>query len=456
MVQPVWQRRRFLATAGLAGAAAALSGCGGSSTGSGVGLRYMYWGSAFEKRGIEQMLDQFGDEHPGVTVEPIHVPGDYETKINTLVASNDLPDVAYLGAATAYRLAEQGKLLDLEPHLKDYPLLADRSPGSYFYWAEGKNLGTHASNQIILTWYNRATLTAAGVEPPPAVAADAWDWDTLINTADRLTVDRDGRHPSEAGFNADQVAQFGLSLPMTHWYSLVRSNGGNIADEAGTRCLLNTPEVIEVFQRMQDAVHRHRVSPSPAQLGAAESGSAPTTTVLLQTKRVAMAIDGHWTLLDLGQSDLDYGVGVLPAFQEPITQRNRTPRVIRSGAEHLEQTLQLYTYAMDPEHIDLFRAGLWMPVDEKYFTDETALATWINPDVHPPEFKTAAIDYMINNSVTGYAERLKNATAINEVVTPALQQIELGTRPAADVLNELAAKVEPLLQGWYPGPETYR
>ncbi len=243
---------------------------------------------------------------------------------------------------------------------------------------------------------------------------------------------------------------------MSHWYSLVRSNGGDIADEAGTRCLLNAPEAVLVFQRMQDAVHQDRVSPSPAQLGAADSGSAPTTTVLLQTKRVAMAIDGHWTLLDLGQSDLDYGVGVLPAFQEPITQRNRTPRVIRSGAEHLEETFQLYTYAMDPEHIDLFRAGLWMPVDEKYFTDEAALASWINPDVHPPEFKTAAIDYMIDHSVTGYAERLKNATAINEVVTPALQQLELGTRPAADVLNELAAKVEPLLQGWYPGPETYR
>ncbi|MGW5363426.1 ABC transporter substrate-binding protein [Actinopolymorpha pittospori] len=439
-------------------AGAALSACGGDVGDRGTSsteLQYMYWGSAFEKRGIESMLTKFSQSHKGIGVNPIHVPGDYETKVNTLVASNDLPDVAYMGAATAYRLAEQGKLLNLHDHINKYPLLKERSPGSYFYWGKDKNLGTHASNQIILLWYNKAILSEAGIEKPPAEASKAWSLEQLVDIADQLTLDDEGRHPSESGFRRERVRQFGLSVPITHWYPLVLSNGGDIVDKTGMKYTLNSPEAVKVLQDIQDLIYKHRVAPSPAQLGGGDTGSnAPTTTVQLQTKRVAMAVDGHWTLLDMAQSDVDYGIGVLPSYQEPITQQNRTPRIIAANTENLDEAFELYVFAMNPEYVDLYSKGLWMPVDEKYFTDPASIAKWVNDDVHPPEFKTAAIDYLRNNSVPGFAERLKNVTAINEVLVPALQEIETGKRPAKVILDELEGKMQPRLQGWYPTTES--
>ena len=49
---------------------------------------------------------------------------------------------------------------------------------------------------------------------------------------------------------------------------------------------------------------------------------------------------------------------------------------------------------------------------------------------------------------------LKNVPAIQEVLTPAIEQIATGKTPAKTVLDALEAKVQPLLKGRYPIPTT--
>ena len=455
-------RRDLLRIGGLLSAGAlgpGLAGCGGSSQrggggGSAAELEFMYWGSSFEKTAIQQMLTQFADDHDGVSVRPIHVPGDYPTKVNTLVASKEFPDVAYMDPPTGYRLAEQGRLANLYDHIDSTPALADRLSGDFFWWDEKKAYGTPAANEIILLWFNRSLFSEAGVDPPPAEAAAAWSWDDTVDVAERLTFDQDGRRPGEQGFDASTIQQFGMSAPISYWYPLVKSNGGNIVDASGTKFILNSPEAVEVFQNLQDLIYEHRVAPSPAQLGGGGSNSnAPTTTVQLQTKRVAMAVDGQWILLDMAQSDLDYGIGVLPSYQEPTTMRTGSARVISAATKHPEEALELYLFALNPEYSDLFAKGLWMPVEKRYYTEQKAIDSWTKNDAHPPEYRTAAVDYLIDHSVTDFTRRLRNMPAIDEVLTPALQRIETGKVPAQQVLDDLKDKVEPLLQGWYPTPD---
>lgn len=455
-------RRDLLRMGGVAATAAVVPGlasCGGGDGGaeSGASLQFMYWGSAFEKTAIQKMLDEFEAKNDGVQVQAIHVPGDYDTKVNTMVASNTMPDVAYMSAPTAYRLADQGKVRNIYSYIKKYPQLADRSPENFFWYGDKQTCGTPGASEITLLWYNKDIFADAGVEVPPAEAGNAWSWDELVETADKLTFDQSGKRPSEAGFDRGKVRQFGLSAPLSTqwtWYPLIRSNGGNIVDETGKKYTLNSPECVEVFQNLQDLIYKHRVAPSPAQVGGNEGSSAPTTTVQLQTRRVAMAVDGQWVLLDMAKSDLKYGIGVLPSYQEPTTMQAGSCRILSAGTKSLDEAIELYVFSVDGQNSDLFQQGLWMPVETKYYDDIQSINSWIKNPAHPPEYKTAAVDYRINNSVRDFTQLLRNVPSIQEVLTPAMQQIETGKAPAKEVLDALQDRMEPLLQGWYPTPKS--
>jgi multiple sugar transport system substrate-binding protein len=354
-----------------------------------------------------------------------------------------------MNAGPGYRLAEQGKLLNLYPYFDKYPDLANRLPGTYFWWDKGKTFGTQSANEIMLLWYSKAAFADAGLQPPPAEAGKAWDWDTFVENAYKLTVDQNGKHPDENGFDPKQIRQFGASAAMgpTVWQPLLMSRGVNFADDTGKKCLLDTPEAIGVFQDLTDLMYKHRVAPTPAQLG----NNAPSTTVQLKTRRIAMVIDGQWTLLDLAQGNLEFGVGVLPRYDKPMTITLGGATAIFSSTKHEQEAVELFLYHDNPTKVDLFESGLWMPLEERYYTDPADIKVWVDNDVHPPEYKTAAVDYTVNNSAPYFYQKLRNMEEIDKVLTPAIQVVQQGKKSAAEVLKPLAAKMNGgLLQGTYP------
>ncbi|WP_154792314.1 extracellular solute-binding protein [Occultella kanbiaonis] len=429
------------ATVGIGGSLAACSG--------GNEFEYMFWGSTGEQDAIEAMLAGFQDTQEDLTIKPVYTPADYDTKLNALVASGNVPDLGYVQPAMAYRLAEQGKLLDLAPHFDEYPSLGQRLPGSYFYWEEDKCLGTQGANETVITFYNRAAFAETGAQPPPASAAEAWDWDTYVENAYLLTADQSGRRPDEAGFDPTQVARFGTLASMWSgaWYGLLLSAGVDVVDSSGTRTMLDSPEAIDMFQKLVDLMYEHRVAPSPSQLG----NNAPSMAVQLASGRLGMAIDGQWALLDVSQADFDFGVGVLPSLGTPKTTAMGGPTAIFADTEYVEQALELYAFQSDPDQVDLFSSGLWMPLEEKYYTDPEAIASWTDNDAHPPEYKTAVIDYTLENSQTYFTQKLRNVEEIDRLITSTTERIQTGEEDVATVMGELAAQLnDGMLQGVYP------
>ncbi len=83
-------------TAMLTGLTACSGNAGEPVNPNAVELKFMYWGSNDEKQAMEKMIQSFNASHPNIRVKGEHVPGDYTTKINTLMAANQLPDIAYL------------------------------------------------------------------------------------------------------------------------------------------------------------------------------------------------------------------------------------------------------------------------------------------------------------------------------------------------------------------------
>ena len=440
--------RRALSTGlalGVAGAVPrfAANARAGSAAQDDVTLTFMHWGSVLEKEVLTEVIERFHEANPGITVEQQHIPDEYDTKLNTLVASNSLPDVFYISEGLAMEWAEAGRIVDLTPH-SEILGFTDRMPQTFYYWAPGKTIGTMLAPEITLLFYNKELFDAAGVPYPPAEAASAYAWDAFVETAKLLTFDRNDRNAADPDFDPESVRQFGTTFASwwMSWYPLVRSNGGDVADEAGTTYTLNRPEAVEVFQNLQDLIHEHHVAPTPTQME-----SLPAAAQALQTKRVAMTLDGQWNLLDIAAAGFEHGVGVLPSYDTPVTVIVGNVVSINAQTEHLEEALKFHAFLHDAESVkDLQVQGLWMPLQERYYTDPQAIDSWIANEVHPPEYKTAAVDYMLNHSVTSPIF-IRDWATINSRLEQGLDPVWTGDKSAQQALDDLEKEIQPLLKG---------
>ena len=416
------------------------------SSGEKAKLKFMYWGSAFEKEAMEKMIKTFNESNPDIEVKGEHVPGDYNAKINTLMATGELPDVAYLGEGLALKWAADGKVLDMTEYMDMYPELGNRLKQSYYYYAPGKTIGTNTAAEIITLYYNKDLFEEAGLDLPPTNGADAWTWEQFVDVAKKLTKDSSGRTPNEAGFDSKNIVQYGVSFPtwMGGWYPFLLSNGADITNEDGTKYALNSPEAVEVFQALQDLMYKDYVAPT-----ATQQQNMPATNVRLQTKKVAMAIEGQWALLDFASTKMNFGMGVLPKFKEAKTMMLGAPTVIFSSTKYPKEALKFYIYHNNPEQVDLYKKGLWMPLEEKYYTDPATIDSWIKNDAHPPEYKEAVIDYTLTYAGRSPAYSLKNFAEIDPKISASLDKIWTNKEPADKVLRDMEKDIQPLLQGKY-------
>lgn len=414
-----------------------------SAAGQEASLRYMFWGSNLERDEVMKALASFEAANPSIRVEGQHVPDDYEVKINTLAAANDLPDVFKVGAGLALAWGSQGLVLNMAPHIEG---LGPRLPHTRYDYAPDGSIGLMSCVETYFLFCNKELFAENDVELPPVTGETAWTWDQLVETAKLLTKDRQGRNALDPEFDGENVHQFGFQFEriLDGWYPYILSNGGDIVSEDGMTWRINEPEAVDVFQRLQALIYEHRVSPTPAQ---AEGLAA--TDQQLATGRVAMAAAGQWNLLDVAAADVPVALGVLPKLVEPRTIILASSTVIDATTEHPDEAIALYAFLQDPANaINMYTSGLWMPTDLDYYTDEELIASWIDNPVHPPEYRTAVMDY-VRTYGAPLPVRLKNYDSISPRLVQLLDPIWAGEQPVQSVLDNAVNELGPMLEGWY-------
>ena len=435
-------RRRFLgASAGAAGAALLTSRGLPVAAQDKVELVFTYWGSPQEQEAVAQMCESFNEAHPNIEVRPQYVPNEgYNEKMTTMLAGGTPPDIAYMDAEQAFDWALDGKTLDLTPFVQADPESATLLPNTNYTYDNGtKTLSTSLAIGIMLTYYNKKLFDEAGVAYPPSKAAEAWQWNDFVEVAKRLTKDRDGRDATDPDFDPEDIDTYGVSY-QTWWggyLPFVISNGSDYASPDGMELWLNKPEAVEALQNMQDLIFKHHVAPTPAQ-----SSSMPATDILLRTGKLGMDLNGMWKVLDYSQyEDLDWSVGVLPYFKQPTTLRWGIPIIISASVEDPAAAYEFYRWRYSPDRIDLYKRGLWMPIQGEYYTDPAKIDSWINgnPGTFPPESKDVFIDYALNNATPPPIYSLQNFGQIqNEAVVPGLQAVFAGEKSAQEAMDEAA------------------
>ena len=450
--------RRGLLAVGAAAGAAALAGAAagpGAAAQDATEIVFTYWGSPQEQDAVASMCDSFNEQNPAIRVRAQYVPNDgYVEKITTMLASDDLPDVAYMDAAQAWEITAGGATLDLASFVAGDAESGTLVPNTNYVYDNGKVMSTSLAIGIILTYYNKKLFDDAGIAVPSSKAAEAMAWPDFVNLAKSLTKDRSGRDANDPEFDAGNIDVYGVTFQqfLEGYMPYILSNGGNFASPDGMQLLLNQPEAVEALQNLQDLIYLHHVAPTPAQ-----SSALPATDVLMQTGKIAMDLNGMWKVLDYSQHDgLDWGVAPLPYFKQPVTVRFGIPIVVSAKTANPAATYEFYRWRYSPERIDLYKRGLWMPIEQASYTDEAKIAAWIDAEegVYPPESRDVFIDYALNNAPSqppGYW--LKNLNQILlEAVTPALDLIWTGEATAQAAMDQAVTNATPLMQGVYQPP----
>jgi multiple sugar transport system substrate-binding protein len=446
-------RRRFAKralaaglSAGAVGALLRAEGVAAVPSAQDIELLFTVWGSPNEKAAQQAMVDSFNETHPGIGVRMQHIPDEYLQKMSTMLAGGQPPDIGYLDGSTAFRWAGEGTLLDLTPYFAADP--TKRLERAYYRYGDNKVLGTNTAVETLVLFYNKELFDDAGIAYPPSRAEAAWGWDQFVETAKKLTKDRQGRDATNPEFDPGAIQTYGVAFPTdaVAYIPLIYSNGGRFADDAGTELLLNKPEAVEVLQQMADLIYVHHVAPTPAQ-----TESLPATDVMMKSRKVAMDMNGHWKTIDYSQSGLSWDFGVLPRFKEPRTIIFGSPTVIFAKTEAPDQAYEFYKYHNDPAQVDLFRKGLWMPLQEEYYTNPDKTAEWLDAEegIYPATARDVLIDYTLNyTDLQPPVYWLKNLDVIHaEAVDPALDLLWTGKATAQQATDEAVAKAVPLLQG---------
>ncbi len=365
-------------------------------------ITYMAWYNTTESEAadIQKTLDKFNTSQDKIHVTLITVSrADYETKLNTMATAKQLPDTAIMAEPMTIRYAAAGLLGDVS----DMYTAAEAPLKSLAFTYKGKTVAYSCADEVLLLYYNKKLFDKAGVAYPPAVADKAWTWAQFVEAAKKLTVDKNGKNATQAGFDAKNTVTYGVDYNRAGWMWPVAavSNGGGVMTPDGQKLLIGTPETAEALQAIADLYVKDKVAPSNA-----DRNNMPSLDVSLLTGKVAMATSGQWeigvSLKNSLKDGLDYGVAVLPKFKKAVTYNTGGPFVVFGTSKNLAASKTFVKWMSDESNgWDLITGGIWMPVSAKWYATEEARRKWSDNAVHPAfaQYNTAVIDYAMHNAV---------------------------------------------------------
>ena len=427
--------------------------CIGAAAAQPTEITYMAWYNTTQSEAadIQKTLDKFNASQGNIHVNLLAVSrADYETKLNTMAAAKQLPDVCMMAEPMTIRYAAAGLLADVS----DMYSKADAPLDSLAFTYKGKVVGYSCSNEVLVLYYNRKIFDEAGIPYPPASADKAWTWQEFIEVAKKLTKDKNGRTPNDSGFDAQNVVTYGADFNRLSWMwpILAVSNGGGVMTPDGQKLLLGKPETVEALQAIADLHLKHHVAPSVG-----DRGNMPSLDVTLLTGKVAMATGGQWEIgVSLKNSladGLNYGVAVLPKMKKAVTYNTGGPFVALESSKHLAQAKAFVKWMSDESNgWDLITGGIWMPVSAKWYATEQAMRKWADNDVHPPfkEYKTAVIDSAMKNAVHVPWYYFPSYDKLDDLINSGIEGVWNGKMTAKAYVNKILPSVQKLFDANKP------
>lgn len=213
-----------------------LAACGSDNTGnestteeSGkVELTIATWANETEAKEFDEILEELNAEQDEYTIEQMVIPQDYYTKIQTMIAGNQAPDLLWLAQEYIPAYAKNSAVIDLTDKLASQDVIdmddyLDGSLDTAKY--EDKTFGLPWIGQPYVVYYNKTLFNENDIGEP----AMDWTWTDFHETAQALTKD-----------NVYGFATTG-NPPLTVW---AWGEGGEFVESDGT-VKLSDPQTVK-------------------------------------------------------------------------------------------------------------------------------------------------------------------------------------------------------------------
>ncbi|MDJ0680539.1 MAG: ABC transporter substrate-binding protein [Xenococcaceae cyanobacterium MO_167.B52] len=281
-----------------------VGGCQNSSQDNNVTKVTLWHGiNPPENRDVfNKLVAQFNQTHPNLEVEALYIgqPDAQLPKIFAATVSGEPPNMLWFVPQLTGKLADLGALLPLENWLNNSAIKQEIDPAMF----ESMTLNGHiysipfATNNAAI-FYRPSLFQAAGIRDVPKT------WEELKLVANKLTQDTN---------NDGRIDQYGMFLSLGKgewtvfaWLPFIYSAGGELID--GNKPNIVNPGVIKGLQLGADLV-KDQVTI----LSAPERGYELDNFL---SGKAAMQVTGPWTLGQLSQMDIDYGVFPIPIKEKP-------------------------------------------------------------------------------------------------------------------------------------------
>lgn len=298
-----------------------------------------FWDNQQAESGLSQFqqaaVDLFEETHPGIKINVVTVPyAEYQDRLTIAVRGGTPPDISTVDQIWNYGFATGGAIIALDDYIAGSETVKQENffPGAWNSAAfEGKVWGIPFNIDVWqFTFYNKALLDAAGVDPASLVT-----WEGLKAAAEKLTDLAAGK------YGVGLVGHLGEDTVVIQ-DSFIYSNGGSVLHEDGT-CALDEPEAIEALEYL--------VSLLPyAPEGVANAGTGDMRELFLNQ---SLATE-WWPALEqptLFASDLDWDfvVGTAPEGMTPVGTLGGWNLVIYEASQHKDEAWQFVEYMTLPD-----------------------------------------------------------------------------------------------------------
>ncbi len=389
-----------------------------------------YWTYLSDRWEAEQkVLGEFMRAHPAIKVNAQLIPADQlQQKTVTAFASGAPPDVWNTAPTFYYEFVQRGELENLTPFIKRDNLnmsvffqniLADLAvpKGGAQYYALPRNY------VVSLLYYNKAAFDKAGITYPD----QSWDWNRVLEVAQRLTMR-----------NADgTAAQYGfVSSP---WHTmldpLILANGGAVLSENEKTCRLTEPTALKTIQFMVDFVQRSKVSPNPTQLKEyiVESPDA------FKAGKVAMFITGSWAIVSMREiKSFQWDVAMIPrGAVKRVIYGGPDTIVMSSAAKNKDAAWELVKFLTTQTPVSWYTVGMGMVPSARHtaLSDEWLAST---PPAHPRVMLDSA-QYMVGGFTPHWIEwQTAKRNSLNEAF--------FGQKSVAQAAGDACQAINKILQ----------
>lgn len=278
-----------------------------------VELTFVGWGGPDEQEVFQHLVDVFNENNPDIVIKYQPIPTDYTTTLKTMIAGGTPPDIAYIPDGDFSAFAPRDQLVNIQPFVDasetfDPEGVWPSALGRYRWDVENKVFGQgnlYALPKDIgptILYINVDLFEQLGV-PVPSFT-EPMTWDEFTELARQLTVDADGNHPGDEGFDENNVEYWGLG---EIWFEdALFNNGGHIiSDDARTFVMAEDQNAIDAVQFLSDLTHVYHVAPG------SEQTASMSVAQMFEGGRVAITTNGRWATTNY-RSVLDFEFDVIP------------------------------------------------------------------------------------------------------------------------------------------------